>query len=146
MAVKNPAVVRMSLLDPRPTTSYHCLCCRCKLCVPTTHVQCNTTHRNHVCPRDTLSPASLKALVMTFSPEKSSSSWMSWAVVFYMYSENIYIYIYVCSMFIPHTHKTYRCFGKLLCTMVSLTFLPPAARCSQPGAASGYTIPPHTFA
>ena len=27
--------------------------------------------------------------------------------------------------------------------MVSLTFLHPAARCSQPGAASGYTIPPH---
>ena len=53
MAVKNPVVVRISLLDPRPTTSYHCLCCRCNICVPP-HVHCNTSHRNHVRPRDTL--------------------------------------------------------------------------------------------
>ena len=42
MAVKNPVVVRISLLDPRPTTSYHCLCCRCKLYVAA-QAHCNTS-------------------------------------------------------------------------------------------------------
>ena len=48
MAVRNPVVVRISLHDPRPITSYHCLCCRCKLYVPA-HVHHNTSHKSHVC-------------------------------------------------------------------------------------------------